>query len=315
MPSKSIEALIRKVVAAAMAAPLIGACAPPPRDSCSDYEPYPYKIGLPYIVQLDAGVLALDGGHCGVFCGNGNASCTRITTDAGDPAVSCQNHCVGRPPTGLVLEPSRASCDVGAQLAQMAALEAASVTSFLRLARELSAHRAPASLVAAATRSAADERRHARSIRRLALAHGSARIRFAPISRSIRPLAQVALENAVSGCVLETYGAVEGAWQATHAADPSVRRAMRRIAPDEARHAALAWRVDAWAQRRLSRAVRRQLDQAKREALAGLTRSSSPPAVAARLGLPNPAARSLLLSALAHALRVPWPHAFVELDG
>jgi len=56
-------------------------------------------------------------------------------------------------------------------------------------------------------------------------------------------LVDVALENAVEGCVRETYGALIATRQAEAASDPVVRRAMRKIAADETAHAALSWDV------------------------------------------------------------------------
>jgi hypothetical protein len=56
-----------------------------------------------------------------------------------------------------------------------------------------------------------------------------------------RSLEELAVENAVEGCVRETYGALTAIWQARTAKDPSVAAAVRRIARDETRHAALSW--------------------------------------------------------------------------
>jgi len=65
-------------------------------------------------------------------------------------------------------------------------------------------------------------------------------------------------EIAVEGCVRETFGALEATFQAKNANDPQIRRVMRRIAEDETRHAALAWRVAAWIEPRLSDRQRRR---------------------------------------------------------
>ena len=52
-----------------------------------------------------------------------------------------------------------------------------------------------------------------------------------------RALGVVAIENAVEGCVRETFGALIASWQAEHARDPGIKRLMRSIARDETRHA------------------------------------------------------------------------------
>jgi hypothetical protein len=65
----------------------------------------------------------------------------------------------------------------------------------------------------------------------------------APVQRSLE---QLAVENAVEGCVRETYGALLATWQARAAAEPRVRAMMAAVAVDETRHAQLAWDLDAW---------------------------------------------------------------------
>ncbi|MGH7436059.1 MAG: ferritin-like domain-containing protein, partial [Polyangiaceae bacterium] len=62
----------------------------------------------------------------------------------------------------------------------------------------------------------------------------------------VRPLEDIATENAAEGCVRETFGALIGIWQARFAGDPQVRRAMNGVARDESRHAALSWEVARW---------------------------------------------------------------------
>jgi hypothetical protein len=175
--------------------------------------------------------------------------------------------------------------------ARMADLERASVMAFVRLREELRAHGASGSLVREASRAALDEVRHARVVARLARRYGAApRSRTVAERRDVRPLEEVAIENAVEGCVRETYGALVATWQGRAAADPSVARAMRRIARDETRHAALAWAVARWAEARLSRSACRRVDEARRTARASLgaelTRPNDPALVRAA-GLPS----------------------------
>ena len=136
--------------------------------------------------------------------------------------------------------------------AKMADLEAASVSAFVRLREELRAHGAPRALVREAARSARDEVRHARVVSRLARGYGAAPRKSRVGARlDVRALEEVAMENAVEGCVRETYGALLATWQADAAGDRDVARAMRPIAEDETRHAALAWAVGRWAGARL----------------------------------------------------------------
>jgi len=181
------------------------------------------------------------------------------------------NACAGRRPAGLVAaRRSRTRSPVGAYFAEMARMEAASVEAFRILGRELMAHRAPERLRRAARRAAADEILHARIARLLARRFGARPAAVRVEAPAVRSLFEIALENAVEGCVHETYAALEASWQATAATDPIVREAMKVIAPDETRHGALAWRVAAWIEPRLSRADRTRVRLARASAAEGL---------------------------------------------
>jgi rubrerythrin len=130
---------------------------------------------------------------------------------------------------------------VARYLAKAAYLERASVTAFVRLAEELAAHGAPTRLRRAALRAARDEILHARIVARLAERAGAPSIDQPRVRAArVRSLAALAIENAVEGCVYETFGAAVGLAQAMTASDAKVRAAMRRIARDEMQHAELA---------------------------------------------------------------------------
>jgi hypothetical protein len=150
-------------------------------------------------------------------------------------------------------------------------MEAGSVEAFRWMRDELVAHRAPARLVRAAERAIRDEVRHVRQTASLARRFGEEPIAPLPAPpRAIRPIAEMALENAVEGCVRETYSALECALQAETATDPAVRATMKRIARDEMRHLALAWAVHSWANGRLSPYERARVFEAQRDAIATL---------------------------------------------
>jgi hypothetical protein len=124
-------------------------------------------------------------------------------------------------------------------------------------------------------------------------------------SQGLRSLKAVARENAVEGCVRETYGALVGLWQAQHAGDPKTRRAMNRIAADEVRHAELAWSVAAWAEPRLGQPARRRIDAARRQAFADLLQATEqhiPIAFVEVAGLPPPVVANQLAARMGEAL-------------
>jgi hypothetical protein len=303
----------RRLRTLALAAPLIGApgcfqglppCYPPPDsgvfalvdagaaafqdctgacesivDSALDHGAgYPYGISDCSIVMLpDAGL---------------GLSCSWFTLCPG-----------GRRPASLLESPSiEQGLVVGDYFAQASRLEAASIPAFQVLAAELRAHRAPAALVKAARRSAQDEVRHTHATSALARRYGAEPIRPSfGATPSERPLEAIAIENAVEGCVRETYGALVALWQARTAQDPVVAAAMAPIAADETRHAELAWEVAAWAEPRLSPAARHRIDAARVTALRELAIEASRPlhpALVSLAGLPAPETAGSLLAGL-----------------
>ena len=163
----------------------------------------------------------------------------------------------------------------GEDFARAAWLEAASIQAFRRLARELRAHGAPEELVARARSAAKDEARHARLMTHLAKRSGAKVPRVEYEDRGVRDLEAIARENAIEACVGETYGALLAAWRAEHDRDAEVRDVMRAIAPDELRHAALGWAVDAWAKTRLSNEANVRVREARDEAAADLLQNAS----------------------------------------
>lgn len=184
----------------------------------------------------------------------------------------CSDTCgaSGRRPPGLWLPPSTMAEGLGAQLARMAHLEAASVPAFAQLAAELEAHGAPPRLLAGARRALVDERRHASLVGDLARQLGGRALPLELEPMPLRPLAAIAVDNAAEGCVRETMGAVLAAEQARLAPDRALGEALAGIATDERRHANLAWAIDAWVQPRLSPAERDAVARARATAIAEL---------------------------------------------
>ncbi|HRI71686.1 MAG TPA: ferritin-like domain-containing protein [Polyangium sp.] len=152
----------------------------------------------------------------------------------------------------------------GMRLARIATLEAEAVPAFRRLARELAALGAPRKLRRQAARSRRDEARHARTISSLARKYGSipASVLGSEKPLALRNLEEVALENALEGCIRETYGAWQAWKQSEEVRDSEYRSIMQRIARDELRHAQLAWEIHDWAMKRLSLAARRRITDA-----------------------------------------------------
>jgi len=82
-----------------------------------------------------------------------------------------------------------------------------------------------------------------------------------------RSLVDMAIENAVEGCVRESAGAIAAMQQARGTTDRQLSTMLSSIAIDEQRHADLAWAVHAWLSTRLTSAERAQLRTAMRDEL------------------------------------------------
>jgi len=194
-------------------------------------------------------------------------------------------------PGGGSDEPPRSACQ---HYERAAAHEAAAVRAFRQLAFDLDELDAPTSLIADARLAARDEANHARWS--LAVARSfdpRARLRLDDRSRAARRKVtafELALENAGAGCVGELFGTWLQVFQARAATQSLVSATAQRIAQDEARHAALAFRLFDWLDQRLGV---REREQVRRAMLAEAQRFAStsllPDGLALQLGLPDAA--------------------------
>ncbi|MBK8213286.1 MAG: ferritin-like domain-containing protein [Myxococcales bacterium] len=203
-----------------------------------------------------------------------DVSASGVVTEKSKVLVSPPVGVCGRRPEGLrEVHTFAGLTSAGRFFAQCTHLEEASVPAFRTLERELRALGAGPKLLAAARRAARDEIRHTTMMRSLAKAFGGECAEVAVESPSPRSVLAMALENAREGCVGETYGAAQAAFQARRASDPRVRATLAVIARDEARHAELAWAVDAFLAPRLTAEERREVERAREEAWAALEAS------------------------------------------
>lgn len=245
----------------------------------------------------DAGALSTAEG-CAQFCSEhgayGAQKVCSIEPDAGTVFLVCSfsTVCTGREPAGFFAPPRDLQAPLlGRYFAEMAAGEAASVAAFRTLAAELHAHGMPARLVLRVRRAAGEEDRHFRIAAALAKRFGARAARSDVSPQPSRTLLETAIENAREGVVRETMGAVFGHFQALHARDHAVRRAMSRIARDETSHAVLSWAVDEQLRKRLSTAECAELDEHRERALADLEdslREGIPKELVERAGIPAP---------------------------
>lgn len=188
----------------------------------------------------------------------------------------------GRRPEGLRLDSMLAQgADedaIGRHFAAMATLEAASVTAFRRLHRQLAAFGAPRELLDRIRTAARDEIRHARATTALARKYG-----VTPAAPQISAcneaasLFTIALENAREGCVRETFGALVAHLQTSRAGDADVRATMAEIAGEETEHAALSWDIATWIEAQLGDDERAVLAKERRDAFVTLASELAAP--------------------------------------
>jgi hypothetical protein len=266
---------------------------------CSDV--YHQVCGIPAGVDPSDGMSAEE---CAKVCGPNPKpfpywGCSEyMLDDLPGPSFECYTCVEGRRPQGYVEQPLVAS--VAGWLAHAADLERVSIDAFQILQRELRHHGAPAALVALAAGAEADEVRHARILTTMARREGATPSSVPIAHGDVRALVDIALENAVEGCIRETFGALVAGWQSQHASRKDVAGAMKGIYRDETRHADLAWQVHAWLMESLDAADRARVERAMVEAIGDLAAASEdlPQDVTDALGLPGAADTRRLVRAL-----------------
>jgi hypothetical protein len=297
-----------------------GALPSPEPDGGSTSNGKPRRHFMPPEVRNHFAQCVTDHALCGPFCKDAASaaftqgveiqSCDVVGGRAERPILLVKglgtNAVCGRRPVQVEFGANAGGTAAAAYLGACAALEAASVPAFRRLARELEEADAPPTLAAGAITAARDEVRHARAMRALAARHGGALSSVTVPTASPRSLAALAQDNAAEGCVRETFGALVAHLQACTAADPVVRAVMAEVAQDETRHAELAWAIEAWAFTRLDRGARRSALEARAAAVAALRSAtiegSADPETSRVLGLPSAALASALIDELGGTL-------------
>ncbi len=184
---------------------------------------------------------------------------------------------IGRLPDGCVTQKTAqpAWSSLADFWSSCASLEAASVPAFHLLAEDLRRLGAPETLIAEAVSSANDEIIHAALVLGLASRQGATSQEVLVPSRAPKSLFEMAHENAVEGCVRETFGAFVAAYQAQMATDARTKAVLQRIAKDEMKHATLSHSIAAWAEPQLSDEERTRIAQDRRQLIMELRRSTA----------------------------------------
>ncbi|MBL8685123.1 MAG: ferritin-like domain-containing protein [Myxococcales bacterium] len=218
-----------------------------------------------------ARAIALCEVDCEALCARGAYGSVRSCARSADRlTVSCTVMMPGRPCGRLFSGVDRGWNRPEELLVEIHALEAVSASAFEHLALELSTLGAPTTLVSRARDAAEDERRHATLAAELLHARGliADQPPIAPVAS--RPLVELALENAVEGCVRETWGALFALWRRRIEPDIALRDFYAAIGEDELRHASWSWDLDAWLDARLTHDERERVREARAEAIDAL---------------------------------------------
>ncbi len=253
----------------------------------------PVSVVVEYTSEGEGAVV-----DCAAACGD-EAPCA-VVDETHVECIRMIERCpaAGRRPVGPI---QRTASDperdpTSAWLFDALALEASAIRAFEELSSALERHGAPGELSVRARAAARDELRHTEAMAGL-LARREARVsvRVSVAPGAEQSLYDVALLNVVEGCTRETFGAVEAALQSSRAVDLDVREAFATIARDEARHALLAFDVDAWARTCLDAADGVRLDEAREATIRELRQSLLERSAPAGLGLVSAAEAAALV--------------------
>ena len=168
--------------------------------------------------------------------------------------------------------------------------EASSVASFLQLRAELLQVHAPQPLLDRCLRAAKQEVVHARLMAKYCKEQKGTPPPLDFGSPPQRSLFLLAMDNAIEGCVFETYAALRAHHQSMHAEEEHIRNVMKTIACDETEHAQLAWDIHSWILPQLTVQECQEIHIAMRKAFENLVESVQQHRqhpMASRLGFPD----------------------------
>ena len=137
----------------------------------------------------------------------------------------------------------------------------ASVDAFIELAEQLRSWGAPEELIQRCLVAAEEERNHTMLMDRLAKKYGGHRPEPSADPQSNTTLFEVALHNAVEGCIIACVPRINLFMPMNHC------NRYLPIAKDEIEHAQLSWDLHSWFCAQLSEEERRQVDSAQLDAI------------------------------------------------
>ena len=220
---------------------------------------------------------------------------------------TCTKIVPGRMPNGLQTGHNQATAQnsIARYLADMTTMETAAITAFKYLVKELKAYGAPSSLIAHAQLAVEEEQRHAEMAGLLAAAHQAEVSEILVADFALRSLFEIALENAIEGCINETFAAACGLWQSEHAQMPVFKEVIAHITDEEMGHAALSWEIHEWLMPQLTSSQQQSINNAQAEAVETLItnfKQKGDPAQQLAFGLPDKTGATAIFAQLQNSV-------------
>lgn len=155
--------------------------------------------------------------------------------------------------------------------------EASSVMAFILLRLELenlgkNQYAIDTNILERCTQASKDEIVHARYFAGLAKQQGCTLppLQFGDmdaIQNHKRSLLEITIDNAVEGCIFESFSAIKASYQAKHSTNPTFAKIAKAIAEEETQHAILAWDIHTMLMAQLSHTEQRIVKEAQHAAI------------------------------------------------
>ena len=140
--------------------------------------------------------------------------------------------------------------DLAGYFASVAQEEAVSVYAFQEMLFFLKERNAPDHLIQACHKAIHEEKEHTAMMTQLAHQHGCTQAAIKIKRGSFSSMFDFAMQNAIAGCIEETWASVLALYRAQHT--PKYQERFTQIARDEIGHAQLSWHIHQWAMSQLS---------------------------------------------------------------
>lgn len=204
-------------------------------------------------------------------------SCQYEKGDAGMIQVRCnrEGSCAipGRWTSIAGPKPLALAYSIQEEMKRRVKCEAVAVIAFERLAFELKAYQAPIELLAKIQVAIEDEKRHTSNFSSVCLAQNweiEEDITHIQVSQyPVRSLLELAIENAIEGCVGESFAALENLYQSHFAKNQTIKALHQSIVFDEIAHAELSWQIHDWINQQLPIHEKVLLQEALVQAISG----------------------------------------------